>query len=222
MMYKLFLFLIVIHLIFTNFYGVYHLIGTSMRPTLSDKQFVFAFVDHYKNNEINYGDIIFLNVKGEDIPLIKRVVGLPGDKIEMKKGILIVNDIPKTIDKELEMNIYEEKINDLKSFRIINITKVEVDDHFKELKIPKDFYFVLGDNRENSRDSRDLGLISKKDIIDKYIPETHFIYNLSWYFFSLSKIVRGIRAYSQKLFNIISNFPWREKYNDILYQIEKI
>ena len=33
--------------------------GTSMRPTLSDKQFVFSFVDFYKNNEINYGDIIF-------------------------------------------------------------------------------------------------------------------------------------------------------------------
>ena len=221
-MYKLFLFLFVIHLIFANFYGVYHLIGTSMRPTLSDKQFVFAFVDHYKNNEINYGDIIFLNVKGEDIPLIKRVVGLPGDKIEMKKGILIVNDIPKTIDKELEMNIYEEKINDLKSFRILNITKANEEDYFEEIKIPKDFYYVLGDNREVSRDSRYIGLISKKNIKDKYIPDTHFVYNFSWYFFSLSKIVRKVRGYTQKLFNIVSNFPWREKYNDILYQIEKI
>ena len=221
-MYKIFLFLVVIHLVFSNFYGVYYLIGTSMRPTLSDKLFVFAFVDHYKNNEINYGDIIFLNVKGEDIPLIKRVVGLPNDKIRMKKGILIVNDIPKTIDKELEMNIYEEKINNLKSFRIINITKANEEDYFEEIKIPKGFYYVLGDNREASRDSRYIGLISKKNIIDKYIPDTHFIYNFSWYFFSLSKIVRGIGAYSQKLFNIVSNFPWREKYNDILYQIEKI
>ena len=221
-MYKLFLFLIAIHLVFANFYGVYHLNGTSMRPTFNDKQFVFSFVDYYKNNEINYGDIVFLNVKGEEDPLIKRVVGLPNDKIRMKKGILIVNDIPKTIDKELEMNVYEEKINDLKSFRILNITKANEEDYFEEIKIPKDFYYVLGDNREVSRDSRYIGLISKKNIKDKYIPDSHFVYNLSWYFFSISKIVRKVRGYTQKLFNIVSNFPWREKYNDILYQIEKI
>ena len=69
-----------------------------MRPTLSDKQFVFSFFDYYKNNEFNYGDIIIFNVKVEEDPYIKRVVGLPGDKIDMNKGILIVNDIPKTID----------------------------------------------------------------------------------------------------------------------------
>ena len=221
-MYKFFLFLFVIHLVFTNFYGVYHLNGTSMRPTLSDKQFVFSFVDYYKNNQINYGDIVFLNVKGEEDPWIKRVVGLPGDKIKMNNGILIVNNIPKTIDKELEMNIYEEKINNLKSYRIINITKTDEEDYFEEIKIPEGFYFVLGDNREVSRDSRDIGLIPKKNIIDKFIPNTHFIYNYSWYFFNLSKIERGFAAYSQKLFNIASNFPWREKYNYILYKIEKI
>ena len=221
-MYKLFLFLFVIHLVFANFYGVYHLNGTSMRPTLSDKQFVFSFVDYYKNNQINYGDIVFLNVKGEEDPWIKRVVGLPGDKIKMNNGILIVNDIPKTIDKELKMNIYEEKINNLKSYRIINITKADEEDYFEEIKIPEGFYFVLGDNREVSRDSRDIGLIPKKNIIDKFIPDTHFIYNYSWYFFNLSKIERGFAANSQKLFNIASNFPWRKKYNYILYKIEKI
>jgi len=221
-MYKFFLFLFVIHLVFTNFYGVYHLNGTSMRPTLSDKQFVFSFVNYYKNNQINYGDIVFLNVKGEEDPWIKRVVGLPGDKIKMNNGILIVNNIPKTIDKELEMNIYEEKINNLKSYRIINVTKTDEEDYFEEIKIPEGFYFVLGDNREVSRDSRDIGLIPKKNIIDKFIPNTHFIYNYSWYFFNLSKIERGFAAYSQKLFNIASNFPWREKYNYILHKIEKI
>ena len=221
-MYKIFLFIILIHILFLNFYGVYNLNGTSMRPTLSDRQFVFSFVDYYKNNKINYGDIVFLNVKGEEDQLIKRVVGLPGDKIEMKRGILIVNDKPKTIDEELEMNVYEEKINDFKSFRIINITKADEEDYFEEIKIPKGFYFVLGDNREVSRDSRDIGLISENNIIDKYIPETHFVYNFSWYFFSISKGVRKVEVYCQKIFNTASDFPWKENYNNILNKIEKI
>ena len=172
-------------------------------------------------NEVNYGEIVFLMLKVKKT-LIKRVVGLPGDRIEMKRGILIVNDIPKTIDKELEMNIYEEKINDFKSFKILNITKAEEEDYFEEIKIPNGFYFVLGDNRENSRDSRDIGLISKKNIADKYIPDTHFVYNFSWYFFSISKVVRKVRVYSQKLLNTASNFPWKEKYNYILNKIEKM
>lgn len=88
-MYKVFLSLIVIHLVFKNFYGVYHLNDISMRPTLSDKQFVLSFVDYYKNNKVDYGDIIFLKVKGEEDPLIKRVVGLAGDKIKMKNNAYI-------------------------------------------------------------------------------------------------------------------------------------
>ena len=59
-------------------------------------------------------------------------------------------------------------------------------------------------------------LISKKNITDKYIPETHFVYNFSWYFFSISKGVRKVEVYCQKLFNTASNFPWKEKYNYIL------
>ena len=222
MIYKLLILLFLINVVFLNFFGVYHLSGNSMRPTLDDKQFVFSFVNYYKKNKVNYGDIIFLNVKDEEVPLIKRVVGLPGDKIEMKKGILIVNDVPKTIDKELEMNIYEEKINDFKSFKILNITKVDEEDYFEEIKIPNGFYFVLGDNRENSRDSRDIGLISKKNITDKHIPDTHFVYNLSWYFFGISRGIRKVEVYCQKLFNTVSNFSWKEKYNYILKKIRTI
>ena len=178
------------HFIFYEYYKVTTVDGVSMRPNISDKQSYFYFNDFYKNNHINRGDIVFINVKNKDYYRVKRVVGLPDDIIEMNKGILIINEIPKTIDKELEMNIYEEKINKSKSYKILNVSKNDEEDNFNKIKIPHGFYFVLGDNREDSLDSREFGLISKKDILHKLVTETHFIYHLSGYFFTLSNMFK--------------------------------
>ena len=82
--------------------------------------------------------------------MIKRVVGLPGDYIEYKDNYLYVNGVK-----------YKESfINDV----------ITEDFNLKELgydKIPDGMYLVLGDNRENSRDSRNYGLIKKDQIIGK-------------------------------------------------------
>ena len=82
--------------------------------------------------------------------MIKRVVGLPGDYIEYKDNYLYVNG-----------EKYKEPF----------INNVETEDFsLKDLgydKIPDDMYLVLGDNRENSLDSRSYGLIKKKQIIGK-------------------------------------------------------
>jgi len=69
--------------------------GTSMRPTLSDNEYVFYAHKYYKNNQIRLGDIILLKVK--DNLFIKRVVGIPGDTIEMTNGIFSVNCIKKLV-----------------------------------------------------------------------------------------------------------------------------
>lgn len=185
-LYKLFLLWCFSHFLFSFFFGVIQIDGTSMRPTLSDNEYVFYAHKYYKNNQIKLGDIILLKVK--DNLFIKRVVGIPGDTIEMTNGILSVNGIKKTSDIEIEMNIYEEKINQSNIFTILNISKSDDHDNFKKIKIPKDHYFVLGDNREDSNDSRHMGFIKKENIIHKYLPKTHYIYNLSKYFFALESI----------------------------------
>ena len=187
-LYNLFLLWCLFHFLFSFFFGVSQIDGTSMRPTLSDNEYVFYAHKYYKDNQIKLGDIILFEVKNEENLFIKRVVGIPGDIIEMKNGILSVNGIKKTDDVEIEMNIFEEKINKSNIFKILNISKSEEHNNFKKIKIPEDHYFVLGDNREVSHDSRDMGLIKKENIIHKYLPKTHYIYNLSKYFFALESI----------------------------------
>ena len=81
--------------------------------------------------------------------MIKRVVGLPGETIEYKDNFLYVNG-----EKYKEKFLGDEVITE--------------DFSLKELgydKIPKGYYLVLGDNRENSKDSRSFGLVKEKDIV---------------------------------------------------------
>ena len=191
LLYNLFLIWCFFHFLFSFFFGVSQIDGTSMRPTLADNEYVFFAHKYYKNNQIKSGDIILLKVKDEENLFIKRVVGIPGDTIEMKNGILRVNGIKKTGNVEIEMNIYEEKINKSNTFKILNISKSEEHNNFKKFKIPEDHYFVLGDNREDSHDSRDMGLIKKENIIHKYLPKDHYIYNFSRYFFTIEKIFKS-------------------------------
>ena len=191
LLYNLFLIWCFFHFLFSFFFGVSQIDGTSMRPTLADNEYVFYAHKYYKNNQIKSGDIILLKVKDEENLFIKRVVGIPGDTIEMKNGILRVNGIKKTGNVEIEMNIYEEKINKSNTFKILNISKSEEHNNFKKFKIPEDHYFVLGDNREDSHDSRDMGLIKKENIIHKYLPKDHYIYNFSRYFFTIEKIFKS-------------------------------
>ena len=188
-MFKFSIFLTVIifilHYFFIINYEVYYVDGVSMRPTFNDKQGNLFHRNFYKSNDVHYGDIVILGDNEKDQDLIKRVVGLPGDRIKIKNGILIVNDIPKTIDKEIDMNMYEEKIDKTNSFKILNKSKKDKTLDLEEIFIPQGKYFLLGDNRSNSRDSRDFGLISKKKLKHKYIPKSHFLYNFSWYIFKV-------------------------------------
>ena len=80
--------------------------------------------------------------------IIKRVIGLPGEKIKYNNGKLYVND-KKVKDK------FSEFTNDFST------------QDLGSLKIPEDTYLVLGDNRNNSVDSRILGFIKKEDIMGK-------------------------------------------------------
>ena len=125
--------------------------GTSMVPTLDNGYIMFLNEIGYHLNGVERFDIIVANIDNEK--LIKRVIGLPGDTVEYKYNKLYING------KEVEEK-FEHK--ETKDFKLSDIN-VEV--------IPEGYYFVVGDNRENSKDSRIIGLIPK----DKIMGKSNFI-----------------------------------------------
>lgn len=120
--------------------------GDSMNPTLKDGQILL--LDKMTKN-YNRMDIIVFNYKNER--LIKRVIGLPGETVEIKDNKIYINN-----------NLIEDYSDsvDTADFKLSNIGLT---------KIPDDCYFVLGDNRYNSMDSRMIGVIKKSDTLGKIV-----------------------------------------------------
>ena len=120
------------------FYQLGFVNGISMEPSLKDKQLIII-----KKNNINVKkkDIVLIKLKNRTI--IKRLVGVPGDKLEVKGGYLYVNN------KKYDNN------------RIVDSGNLK-----DTIKLGEKDYYVLGDNRSNSIDSRydEIGLISNDEI----------------------------------------------------------
>lgn len=118
--------------------------GESMYPTLKNKEIMLLNKINYRINDIERFDIVVVNTKDEK--LIKRVIGLPGETLKYENGKLYING------KEIKEKFLKEKTAD---FNIEN-------QGLK--KIPENQYFVMGDNRDNSKDSRIIGPVNKNQI----------------------------------------------------------
>lgn len=134
--------------------------GQSMEDTLYNNNVVILNKLDYKLNDIKRFDVVVLKYNEEK--LIKRVIGLPGEHVEYKDGNLY-------IDGFLIEDTYGKTGTD--DFKLETLGY---------LNIPGDMYFVVGDNRNNSADSRILGLIKKEDILG----------SVSYRIFPLTKIGR--------------------------------
>jgi len=120
--------------------------GDSMNKTLQDGEILL--LEKY-DKDFERFDIVVLNYNNEK--LVKRIIGLPGETIEYRNNILYING--KKIEEKF---IYE----DTEDFKL---------EYLGYDEIPKNNYFVVGDNRDDSLDSRMIGLISKDDIDGKAI-----------------------------------------------------
>ena len=156
--------------------------GESMLPTLQDGSMVFVANNKIFNKKIERGDIVTFSVEDAEDPYIKRVIGIPGDTIQIEKGVLILNQ--KYIERKTnnEMNEFIENLSNNVSYKILDKEDSYEYDNTKRYLVPEGYYFVLGDNRDNSRDSRDLGFIAYNDIKEIMLPETNIIYSISFLF----------------------------------------
>ena len=134
--------------------------GESMMPTFQNGNYIFTSKVTYKLRNPQRGDVIVFHSPGNpDIEYIKRVIGLPGDTVLLKNTEVFVNgrklNEPYTSDITLPLpNGYAQE---------------DV-----PISVPEDYYFVMGDNRPHSSDSRDFGPITYESIIGqvfyRYFP----------------------------------------------------
>ena len=136
--------LLIYVLIRTFLFENYRVLGHSMDPTLEDDQFLVVNKLGYRLKDPERGDIIvFRDPRTDDRKLIKRVVGLPSEQVEIRNGQVAI-----------EGHLLEEPY-------------IASQSQYSQtpLMIPEDEYFVLGDNRNNSSDSHNWGSLPRDKIV---------------------------------------------------------
>ena len=165
---------------------------SSMNPTFKDGDHFLTAPEFYDTEPINYGDIVTL--KAGAGYLLKRVVGLPGDKIQILNGALIVNDERIEQIQTSEDNIFIEKSNAKISYKIKNSEAEISSENTSPVKLKSNEYYILGDNRGNSHDSRAIGPVKRSQILERV-----FIYSEVWEKLYYYKIKKTFSLISQNL-----------------------
>lgn len=146
---------IVVVLIFTFVVAFHPVAGNSMTPTLAEGDVVLVSKFSQKLFDLKRNEIVILKADDEKT-YIKRIIGLPGEKIDYINGTLYINDKGYT-----ESFLADDVITN--NFLFEDICSI---DECPNGIIPEDMYLVLGDNRSDSFDSRDseLGLVPLSSI----------------------------------------------------------
>ena len=130
--------------------------GASMYPTLHNGDRMVLS----KVGAIHRFDVVILKAPDENVEYIKRVIGMPGDTVEMKSGVLYIND--KKVDQPfINTEALAKQTVFMDDFTLESLTG--------ESKVPEGKYFVLGDNRGVSKDSRMIGFIDRSAIEGKAV-----------------------------------------------------
>ncbi len=126
--------------------------GDSMKPTFLSGDYIITNEISYRLGDPKRGDVIvFKNPKNLDEDFIKRVIGLPGEKVKVEGGQVYIND--QVLPESYLKNVYTNPEGFLTDGQ--------------EMVVPAGQYIVFGDNRPQSSDSRDWGFITREEIIGK-------------------------------------------------------
>ena len=171
----------------------------SMRPTLLEGDYLFVTkwaygYSHYSlpfspdifsgriwGAEPNRGDVVVFKFPPDpSVDYIKRVVGLPGDKIQMKDGQLFINgvgvprekvgqiDNPDITEVNRPVDVYRETLPNGITYDTLDLTQNGLGDNTREFDVPPGHYFMMGDNRDNSSDSRfSVGFVPYENLVGR-------------------------------------------------------
>lgn len=120
----------------------------AMSPTLEIGDKLVADMSAYKGKGPARGDVVIFNYPNDgSVPYVKRVIGLPGERFEMSGRVVAINGRPIAEDYAQYIDPYS------------------VDSHYGPYTVPEGSYFMLGDNRDNSQDSRFRGFVSRRQLL---------------------------------------------------------
>ncbi|MER8386017.1 signal peptidase I [Mesorhizobium sp. M0751] len=171
----------------------------SMRPTLLEGDYLFVtkwsygfsryslpfgpniFSGRIWGSEPKRGDVVVFKFPPDpSVDYIKRVVGLPGDKIQVKDGQLFINDVgvPRVKVGQIDnrditeengpVDVYRETLPNGVTYDTLDLTQASIGDNTKEFKVPPGHYFMMGDNRDNSSDSRfTVGFVPDENLVGR-------------------------------------------------------
>ncbi|MBB6408093.1 MULTISPECIES: signal peptidase I [Mesorhizobium] len=171
----------------------------SMRPTLLEGDYLFVtkwsygysryslpfgpdiFSGRIWGSEPKRGDVVVFKFPPDpSVDYIKRVVGLPGDKIQVKDGQLFINDVgvprvktgqidnPDITEEPRPIDVYRETLPNGVSYDTLDISPNSIGDNTREWNVPPGHYFMMGDNRDNSSDSRfTVGFVPAENLVGR-------------------------------------------------------
>jgi signal peptidase I len=180
----------------------------SMRPTLLEGDYLFVtkwsygysryslplspnlFSGRIWGSEPERGDVVVFKLPpNPSLDYIKRVVGMPGDTIQMIDGVLYINGDPvqrelvgqienhDITEMERPVDVWRETLPNGVSYDTLDLTPNSVGDNTREFQVPEGHYFMMGDNRDNSTDSRfSVG----------FVPHDHLVGRANIIFFSIA------------------------------------
>ncbi|MEO9877692.1 MAG: signal peptidase I [Anderseniella sp.] len=166
----------------------YSLPSSSNVPTMLVGDYITGDPSAYIGRDPQRGDVVVFKLPNDNkTDYVKRVIGLPGDRVQMVDGVLYINGIAvprKEVGFHQEKSapkarVFEETLPNGVNYRTLDIYAGQAD-NTQEYAVPPDHYFVMGDNRENSTDSRflnEVGYVPRKNI---YVKVGGVIYSPDW------------------------------------------
>ncbi len=160
------------------FYQPFDMPSVSMMPTINEGDYFLVSLRAYGGHDPERGDLIVF--KTSQRPFVKRIAGIPGDRVQMIGGRFMLNgkavprrqveDFPiEGFDgKTQAVRQYLETLPSGRGYRTLDIIDGSNFDDTQVFVVPPGHYFVMGDNRDNSDDSRgSVGFVARGDIVGR-------------------------------------------------------